>query len=161
MYVFTQMTNSTTHFQKIIIKLICLTPVIFFFRIVSSRKFSLGCSNTNNNVSFEHCSRCRGDIGPTDLVMKARSSVFHVECFRYGHLQVCSVTSGFFFRPRQKNSRTKNSKLKEKTQNSSKKLKDSANFGVIYSKNQLILPKNKGETTKIPNQEQNIQNIRE
>ena len=35
-------------------------------------------------------------------------------------------------------------------QNSSKKLKDSANFGVIYSKNQRKWPKNKGETTKIP-----------
>ena len=55
-----------------------------------------------------------------------------------------------FFRRRQKNSRTKNSKLEEKTQNSSKKLKDSANVGVIYSKNQRKWPKSREETTKIP-----------
>ena len=44
--------------------------------------------------------------------------------------------AGFFFARAKKTQGRKNSKLKEKTQNSSKKLKDSANFGVIYSKNQ-------------------------
>ena len=76
--------------------------------------------------------------------------------WNYGDLQnspclpiiFCSPQARLFFRPRQKNSRTK--KLKEKTQNSIKKLKDSANVGVIYSKNQGKWSKNKEETTKIP-----------
>ena len=46
------------------------------------------------------------------------------------------VTQAFFWTFGKKLKAKKNSKLKEKTQNSSNKLKDSANFGVIYSKNQ-------------------------
>ena len=41
----------------------------------------------------------------------------------------------------------KNSKLKEKTQNSSKKLKVAASFGVVKCKNQLKGPKN-GENSQ-------------
>ena len=73
-----------------------------------------------------------------------------------------SDSSGFFFRPRQKNSRTKKLKTQGKTQNSSKKLKDSANFGVIYSKNQRKWQKKtRGKQLKYQNQGQNIQNITE
>ena len=60
-----------------------------------------------------------------------------------------------FFRPRQKNSRMEKLKTQGKTQNSSKKLKDSANFGVICCKNEQKRPK-KGETTKIPKSRMNF-----
>ena len=56
-------------------------------------------------------------------------------------LIICSITKQPMGYPRlivwslEKTQGEKNSKLKEKTQNSIKKLKDSANFGVIYSKN--------------------------
>ena len=53
--------------------------------------------------------------------------------------------SGFFFDRAKKTQGRKNSKLKEKTQNSSQKLKDSANFGVIYCENQRKLPKTRGK----------------
>ena len=48
---------------------------------------------------------------------------------------------GFFFDRAKKTQGRKNSKLKEKTQNSSKKLKDSANFSVIYCKKSTEITK--------------------
>ena len=47
------------------------------------------------------------------------------------------VVQAFFFDRAKKTQGRKNSKLKEKTQNSSKKLKDSAIFDVINGKNQM------------------------
>ena len=55
-----------------------------------------------------------------------------------------------FFPTAPKNSRTKKLKNQEKTQNSSKKLKDSENCGVICCQIQRRGPRNKGETTKMP-----------
>ena len=69
--------------------------------------------------------------------------------FKLFVIQIPRVTQAFFFDRAKKTQGRKNSKLKEKTQNSSKKLKYSANFGVIYCKNQGKGPKNKGETTKM------------
>jgi len=63
---------------------------------------------------------------------------------------------GFFFDRAEKTQGRKKSKLKGKTQNSSEKLKYSANFGVIYCKNQGKGPKNKGETTKMAKSRLNI-----
>ena len=76
--------------------------------------------------------------------------MFDFLALEWKHLNGVMCTSGFFFDRAKKTQGRKNSKLKEKTQNSSKKLKDSANFSVIYCKNQQKRPKNKGETTKIP-----------
>ena len=60
--------------------------------------------------------------------------------------------SGFFFTAPKK---LKDEKTQNSWKNSSKKLKDSAKFGVDYSKNQRKWPKNKGELLKYQNQEQN------
>jgi len=71
-----------------------------------------------------------------------------VEHLRLQHIHSINyIVQAFFFDRAKKTQGRKNSKLKENTQNSSKKLKDSANFGVIYCQNQRKGPKNKGETT--------------
>ena len=72
----------------------------------------------------------------------------------YFHPQVklCIARAGFF-------STVPKKPKDEKTQNSSKKLKDSANIGVIYCKNQQKCPKNKG--TIIPESRMNVPNITE
>ena len=41
-----------------------------------------GKSPGTNNNSYERCFKCHADIGPNDLVMKAKQSLFHVDCFR-------------------------------------------------------------------------------
>ena len=72
--------------QKAAKTLLSSMTLFLFCRICAKRSPSNNAASSSSPgtgpEAYHRCTKCLMDIGPTDLVMKAKQSLFHVDCFR-------------------------------------------------------------------------------